>query len=117
MRSLKVIFILFLVLSCTNEPPSIYGKWKLVKSEYKTTGKIISSKRYQGSVEAIFSTDGTFTTLYQGSRINFFPYEFNGKELTINQKKTDFYFKGDTLFLATDKSQGIVDVYIRSSIK
>ena len=117
MRSFWVLFFVFSAFACTSEPPTIYGKWKLVRSEYQKTGKVIPSSNFQGSVEAVFSTDGTFTTLYQGKRINFFPYEYNGKALSINNKSTNFYFRSDTLFLETDKTQGIVDVYIRTSIK
>jgi len=112
-----VIFIVsfFSIVSCTKPSKQIYGKWRLVESRINSTKKVIPSSTHQGTVEAIFSTEGVFTTTFKGQRVNFFPYHFKGDVLYIDSKETEFKIKNDSLFLVTNKAQGIVDIYVPST--
>lgn len=88
------------------------GKWKLIETRIKSPKKVIPASQKKGTVEAIFSTDGKFTTTFKGQRINFFSYTYQNNQLIINNVVTPHYFNGDTLFLETDKNRGITDVYL-----
>ena len=107
--------VLLLASSCNKKNPEIYGKWRLVESRISSSGKTISSAERQGTVEAIFATNGVFTTTFKGQRVNFFSFTIENNELIIDGQKTEFKIKKDTLFLVTNKTQGIVDVYVPST--
>ena len=113
--SLLILGFLLLASSCNKKNPEIYGKWRLVESRISSSGKTISSAERQGTVEAIFATNGVFTTTFKGQRVNFFSFTIENNELIIDGQKTEFKIKKDTLFLVTNKTQGIVYVYVPST--